>query len=32
MKEVFDSKDLVGELVPHKGKMLLLDRVRDYDL
>ncbi len=32
MKEVFDSKDLVSELVPHKGKMLLLDRVRDYDL
>jgi predicted hotdog family 3-hydroxylacyl-ACP dehydratase len=22
----------VSELVPHKGKMLLLDRVRDYDL
>ena len=32
MKKVFDSKDLVSELVPHKGKMLLLDRVRDYDL
>lgn len=32
MKEVFDSKDLVSELVPHKGKMLLLDRIRDYDL
>ena len=32
MKEIFDSKNLVGELVPHKGKMLLLDRVRDYDL
>lgn len=32
MKEVFDSKDLVSELVPHKGKMFLLDRIRDYDL
>ena len=32
MTEVFDTKDLVSELVPHKGKMLLLDRVRDYDL
>ncbi len=32
MKEVFESKDLVSELVPHKGKMFLLDRIRDYDL
>ena len=32
MKEVFDSKNLVSELVPHKGKMFLLDRIRDYDL
>jgi predicted hotdog family 3-hydroxylacyl-ACP dehydratase len=32
MKEVFDSKDLVSVLVPHKGKMFLLDRIRDYDL
>ena len=32
MKEVFDSKGLVSELVPHKGKMFLLDRIRDYDL
>ena len=32
MTEVFDTKDLVSELVPHKGKMFLLDRVRDYNL
>ena len=32
MTEVFDTKELVSELVPHKGKMFLLDRVRDYDL
>ncbi len=32
MIDVFDTKESVSELVPHKGKMLLLDRVRDYDL
>ena len=32
MTEVFDTKESVCELVPHKGKMFLLDRVRDYDL
>jgi predicted hotdog family 3-hydroxylacyl-ACP dehydratase len=32
MTDVFDTKESVSELVPHKGKMLLLDRVRDYDL
>ena len=32
MIDVFDTKELISELVPHKGKMLLLDRVRDYDL
>ena len=32
MTDVFDTKESVSELVPHKGKMFLLDRVRDYDL
>lgn len=32
MTEVFDTKESVCELVPHKGKMFLLDRVRNYDL
>ena len=32
MTDVFDTKKSVSELVPHKGKMFLLDRVRDYDL
>lgn len=32
MIEDFDSKESVSELVPHKGKMFLLDRIRDYDL
>lgn len=32
MTEVFDTKESVCELVPHKGKMFLLNRVRDYDL
>ena len=32
MTEVFDTKDLVSELVPHKGKMLLLDRVQSYSI
>jgi predicted hotdog family 3-hydroxylacyl-ACP dehydratase len=29
--EIFNTKDLVSELVPHKGKMLLLDCVCNYD-
>lgn len=28
----FITKEMIGELVPHKGKMLLLDRIRDYNL
>ena len=32
MIEDFNSKESVSELVPHKGKMFLLDRIRDYDL
>lgn len=32
MTEEFNTKELVAELVPHKGKMLLLDAVRNYDL
>ena len=32
MTDVFDTIESVSELVPHKGKMFLLDRVRDYDL
>lgn len=32
MTEVFDTKESVSGLVPHKGKMFLLDRVRDYNL
>ena len=32
MIEVFDTKESVSELVPHKGKMFLLNRICDYDL
>ena len=32
MIEDFNSKESESELVPHKGKMFLLDRIRDYDL
>ena len=32
MTEVFDTKESVSELVPHKGKMFLLNRICDYDL
>ena len=32
MSEEFNTKELVSELVPHKGKMLLLDGIRSYDL
>ena len=28
----FPTRELVSELVPHKGKMLLLDRVNNHDL
>ena len=28
----FPTRELVSELVPHKGKMLLLDRVNSHDL
>ena len=32
MTDVFDTKESVSELVPHKGKMFLLNRICDYDL
>jgi predicted hotdog family 3-hydroxylacyl-ACP dehydratase len=32
MSEEFKTKELVSELVPHKGKMLLLDRVQSYSV
>lgn len=32
MVEDFKTRDAVSELVPHKGKMLLLDRVQSYSL
>lgn len=32
MVEEFKTREAVSELVPHKGKMLLLDRVMDYSL
>lgn len=32
MIEEFKTRDSVSELVPHKGKMLLLDRVQSYSL
>lgn len=32
MVEDFKKRDAVSELVPHKGKMLLLDRVQSYSL
>lgn len=32
MSEEFNTKELVSELVPHKGKMLLLDSILNYDL
>ena len=32
MIEEFKTKELVSELVPHKGKMFLLDRVQSYSI
>lgn len=32
MTEEFKTKERVSELVPHKGKMLLLDRVQSYSI
>ena len=32
MTEEFKTKERVSELVPHKGKMLLLDRVQNYSI
>jgi predicted hotdog family 3-hydroxylacyl-ACP dehydratase len=32
MNEEFKTKETTSELVPHKGKMLLLDRVQNYSL
>ena len=32
MNEEFKTKEATSELVPHKGKMLLLDRVQNYSL
>ena len=32
MIEEFKTKEATSELVPHKGKMLLLDRVQNYSL
>lgn len=32
MNEEFKIKEATSELVPHKGKMLLLDRVQNYSL
>ena len=32
MTDVFDTKESVSELVPHRGKMFLLNRICDYDL
>jgi len=32
MTDVFDTKESVSELVPHKGKMFLLNCICDYDL
>ena len=32
MNEEFKTKELVSELVPHKGKMFLLNRVQSYSL
>ena len=32
MNEEFKTKEIVSELVPHKGKMFLLNRVQSYSL
>lgn len=32
MIEEFKTKELMSELVPHKGKMFLLDRVQSYSI
>lgn len=32
MTEEFKTKEIVSELVPHKGKMFLLNRVQSYSL
>ena len=32
MNEEFKTKEIVSELVPHKGQMFLLDRVQSYSL
>ena len=32
MNEEFKTKEATSELVPHKGKMLLLDRVQNYSI